>query len=357
MIFNKILQWWVGYKLPLVHVNFKSGIKKIIADILYHPIKRRIAKYYIFLLKKLTNIKIIAITGSAGKTTTKEMLSSILSLDGKAVYSEGNIDPVFNIPRTILRTNLKTKYLVLELGVEYPNEMDFYLWLVKPDIGVITNIFPTHTLFFKNREGVLKEKSKLVKKTNVAVINKDDNFLSRIKFQSNQEVYYFNNGDYLLDSNKNAAQKVAEILNIDNKLIKKGLLTYTPQKHRLSIIKHKQGAMIVDDSYNSNPEALISSIKYFNKLAGNNKKILVVGDMLELGKIGIHEHKRLGRFIRTNGFEMVYGVGDLVKYITKNVLTIDQIAIDIKKYLKTKHFILIKGSRSIGLDRLVDKLL
>ena len=75
------------------------------------------------------------------------MIASILKLKGKTVWSRDNIDPVFNIPTTILRCSLFTKYLVLEMGIEYPNEMDFYLWLVKPDIGVITNIFPTHTLF------------------------------------------------------------------------------------------------------------------------------------------------------------------------------------------------------------------
>ena len=349
-----LLQNWVGNNLPLVHVSLKTGFRKAFADLFYHPIKRRIAKYYILFLRKFGEIKIIAITGSAGKTTTKEMLSSILSLEGKTVFSEGNIDPVFNIPKTILKCGLSTKYLVLEFGVEYPNEMDYYLWLVRPDIGVITNIFPTHTLYFKNRIGVLEEKSKLVKNTKVSVLNSDDKYLNKLKLTG--KVLWFKMGKDLLGSNSNAATAVARVLKINNTKIKVGLANYKPQKHRLSAIKHKSDAIIIDDTYNSNPEALIASIKYFNKVVGNGKRILVVGDMLELGDLSVSEHKRVGKFIKENNFLKVYGVGKLVKYITPNVLSIKQIRKDINKYLKPNHYILIKGSRSIGLDRLVDML-
>ncbi len=353
---KKIFRWWVGYKLPLVHVNFKSGIKKIIADIFYHPIKRRIAKYYIYLLQKLTNIKVIAITGSAGKTTTKEMLASFLMFNGNTVYSKDNIDPVFNIPTTILKCNFKTKYLVLEFGVEYPNEMDFYLWLVTPDIGVITNIYPTHTLFFKDEEGVLKEKSKLVMSTKTAILNKDNKYLKSLKDKIKAKIFWFTEGKNLLKTNENVARKVAEILNIDNKIIKKGLSTYTPQKHRLAIIKHKSGATIVDDSYNSNPEALIASVKYFNNLAKSKDKIIVIGDMLELGQREVSEHKRIANFLKKYNFNKIYGVGELVGYITPHLYSIEELAKILKKDLKPNTFVLIKGSRSIGLDRLVDKL-
>ncbi len=102
-----------------------------------HPIKRKIAKYYLAFLKRFFGIKIIGITGSVGKTTTKEMVASTLKLQGPTVCSYANIDQIYNLPTTILRARPWTKYLVLEMGVEYPGEMDFYLWLAKPDIGVI----------------------------------------------------------------------------------------------------------------------------------------------------------------------------------------------------------------------------
>lgn len=354
---NRLLEWWIGYKLPLVHVKLDSGFKKLVADLFLHPIKRRIAKYYIRFLQKISTIKVVAITGSAGKTTTKEMIASILSLNGNTVFSEGNIDPVFNIPRTILKCRLNTKYLVLEFGVEYPQEMDYYLWLVKPDIGVITNIFPTHTLYFKNREGVFKEKSKIVKGSKMAVLNEDDLFLKKIKSNKKHPVFWFRKGNNLLDTNANAAKIIAKVLNISDKVVSNGIRNYHPQRHRLAVIKHRSGAVVVDDTYNSNPEALIASISYFNSISKGMKKILVVGDMLELGELEVREHKRVGQFIKKAGFEKVYGVGKLVKHITSEVKTIEELTTELKKYLKPKYSILFKASRSIGLDRLVDKLI
>jgi len=165
---KNILKMWVGRDLPLVHVKTNGHIRKVIADLFIHPIKRRISKYYCFILQKCFGLTVIGITGSAGKTTTKEMISSILRLSGKTVWSKDNIDPIFNIPTTILRCTPKTKYLVLEMGVEYPREMDFYLWLAKPDISVITNINPTHLEFFGDKKGVFNEKIKICDSANSA---------------------------------------------------------------------------------------------------------------------------------------------------------------------------------------------
>ncbi len=355
---NKLLQWWVGKDLPLLHVKLNINFKKSFFDLVVHPLKRRLAKYYLGLLRAFTNIKVIGITGSAGKTTTKEMISSILKLDGNTIYSKDNIDPVFNIPSTILKCTPLTKYLVVEMGIEYPNEMDFYLWLVKPDIGVITNIFPTHTLFLKNIEGVFKEKSKLVKNTKIAILNSDDKYLSKLKFTLKAKEYWFHSSDNSLDSNANTARRVAEVLDIPKSLIDKGLDSYENPRHRLSIIKHKSGAVILDDTYNSNPEAFLSTLRYFNKLAGKSTKIAVVGDMLELGESEIDEHKRIGMEIKKSNFQKVYGIGKLVKHMTDNLYENPmEVLSDVKKHLKPNTYILFKGSRSIGLDKLVDAII
>lgn len=350
---KSILQWWVGYKLPLVHIKLNSGLKKLIADIVFHPIKRRLSRLYVRFLQYFFGLIVIGITGSSGKTTTKEMLAGILKLEGKTVWSKDNIDPVFNIPTTILKCTPFTKYLILEMGVEYPNEMDFYLWLVKPKIGVITNIFATHTLFFGDEEGVLKEKSKLVRNTEIAILNANDKHLSKLMVSLKGKVCWFNTGENAIETNKNAAIKTAEVLDIKVSEIK-----YVNPNHRLEIIKHKSGAVILDDTYNSNPEAFLSALSYFNKLAGKNKKILVVGDMLELGKIEVNEHKRIGNEIKKLKFEKIFAVGKLVKYISSNLFanSLDVLP-ELKKYLKPKNYILLKGSRSIHLDIIVDQLL
>lgn len=354
---KKMLQMWVGKDLPMVHVHLSGNLKKVFADLIIHPIKRRVAKIYVFILQKFFRLIVIGITGSAGKTTTKEMISSVLRLSDRTIYSKENIDPIFNIPTTILKCTPKTKYLVLEMGVEYPKEMDFYLWLVKPSIGIITNIFPTHTLYFDDINGVFKEKVKLVKNTKIAVLNSDDKHLFSLKNKIKANICWFKNCENPIDQNKNIARVVCEVLGIEKKLIESGLKTYQSPKHRLNLIKHKSGAFIFDDTYNSNPEAFKSSLKYFLKLAGKNNKIAVVGDMLELGKLEINEHKKIGKLLKQNNFEKVFGVGKLVKYVCSDVYSEPlQLLSKLKQYLKPNNYIFIKGSRSIGLDKLVDKL-
>lgn len=321
----------------------------------YHPIKNLIAKLYIQVLRKFTGIKIIGVTGSAGKTTTKEMIAAILTLEAPTVWSKTNIDPVYNIPSTILRCTAKTKYLVLEMGVEYPGEMDYYLWLATPDVAVITNIFPTHTEFFGDADGVLKEKSKLVlalSESGVAVLNKNDSRLKELASKLQSKIVFFEG------ENENAAEVVGKLLGVNEENIKAGLKSYNKPRHRHEIIKHKSGAIIYDDSYNSNPEALLTTLRKFNNLAGKNTKIAVLGDMLELGKIAESEHLRVKKEISKHGFEKIFGIGNLVKLITPDVYeNIDDLLPEIKKYLRPKTYILVKGSRSIGLDRLIDKLI
>lgn len=362
---SPFLSWWMG-PLPSVHLRDKIGF---IQKYFYHPIKRCIARDYLFLLKKFTGIKVIAITGSAGKTTTKEMLASILQEDGKTVFSKANIDPVYNIPATILKTLPGTKYLILEMGVEYPNEMDFYLWLAKPDVGMITNIFPTHTLFLKDIKGVFNEKSKLalfLDKDNAAILNMEDKLLKTLSGKLKCKIVWYKAPQNPFDANANAAETCAKYLGIDADTIKQGLEKYINPPHRLEIIRHKSGSVILDDSYNSNPWAAISTLNYFNQIA-KGKKIAVLGDMLELGTYDEEGHRLLGREVGRSNFDTVIGVGkssafliDEIKKLskTKTILVAKQgeALPKVKKLLGPKTFVLIKGSRSIGLDKLVDSL-
>jgi UDP-N-acetylmuramoyl-tripeptide--D-alanyl-D-alanine ligase len=330
---------------------------KLFKKHIYHPIKNFIAKYYLILLRQFTEIKVIGITGSAGKTTTKEMLASILKMDGPTVFSHANIDPVYNIASTILRCNFSTKYLILEMGIEYPKEMDFYLSLATPDIGVITNIFPTHTLYLKNIDGVLAEKSKLVKKTKIVVLNKNDKKLFELgKILKNNVVWYEGLGDPEKQATE-AAMVISKVLGINNLLISRGISNYSKPPHRLNLIKHESGAFILDDSYNSNPEAVIATLKYFGKIAGKNRKIAVLGDMLELGGLEKKEHLHIKNELAKYGFDKVFSVGKISKLISKsNYNSAIEVYEDLLPLLKPKTYVLIKGSRSIGLDKLVDRL-
>lgn len=380
-------------------------MNKILKKWIIHPIKRRVAKYYLILLRRFFGIKVIGITGSTGKTTTKEMLASILKLDGKTVWTKANIDPVYNIPTTILKCCPKTKYLILEMGVEYPGEMDFYLWLAKPDVGVITNISITHTLFFGNIEGVFNEKIKLVKnltKDNWAVLDIEDERLKKLKEILLSKIMWFGESGFVkadnikFDSNKNtefnlhigkisykasipiygkhfvanalAASSAAFVFGVDAEKIIKGLKDTHVEEHRMNIFTHKSQVLIVDDSYNNNPFAANETLIAFKEVAGNRKKLIVMGDMLELGNLEKEEHIKLGKRIADIEVDFVIGVGNASRYIVEeaqkkvgkeNVLWLaskNDVEKHLRPFLNKNWAILIKGSRSIGLDEVVNRL-
>lgn len=375
---------------------------------LYHPIKRRIAKYYLAFLRKVFGLKVIGITGSAGKTTTKEMLASILKQKARVVYSYANIDPVYNIPTAILRSTPWTRYLVLEMGVEYPGEMDYYLWLAKPDVGVITNIYPTHTLFFKNIDGVFAEKAKLIKGLKVddtAVLNVSDRYLKNLGKLTGSRIIWFGENTEVMSTEKRitddfhtgfnlifnnevedkvyidlnitgkqfienalAASAVAKVFGFTLKEVQRGLESFQSQDHRMKIIKHKSGAVIVDDSYNNNPEAAKATLETFSNLSKDRKKVIVFGDMLELGDLEPEYHKDMGEFIGKLKVDRLICVGKAVGITADSAAKIigadhvffvphwkDAIPI-LESDLNDKVMVLVKGSRSIGLNNLVDQV-
>lgn len=365
---NKFTKWWQTENFPEIHLRDNTSFVK---KWFFHPIKRRLAKYYLKFLQKFTDIKVIAITGSAGKTSVKEFLNSILQIKGKTVVSRANIDPIYNIPSTILRTPIGTKYLVLEMGIEYLGEMDFYLWIAKPDIGIITNIFPTHLKFLKSVEGVLSEKSKLVtglNKNDVAVLQKGDKFLESLKNKIRAKILWIPKATNPFNQNGYTASHVADMLGFSIDDINKGLDSYKKPDHRMSWIELKSGAIVFDDTYNSNPQAVLSVLKLFLERAGKNEKVAVIGDMLELGVEEEKFHRLIGKEFAKHDFQVVIGVGKLSKYVldevernnkyTKTYHVDDYIEASrvLKQYLIKGFYIFIKGSHSIGLDRLVDNL-
>src|SRR5260221_9485859 len=416
MLSNKfklsLARWWFAPQFPEQYIEnilsynpegFSKKVKNIYRTWLVHPVKRRIAKYYLFFLRKFFGLKVIGITGSSGKTTTKEMIASILKLKGETVFSFANIDPIYNIPTTILRCKTSTKYLVLEMGIEYPGEMDFYLWLAKPDIGVITNIYATHTLFFGNEKGVAREKGKLVEaleKNKIAILNKENKYVEGVGKKVHCDVVWFGKDgnvffknmktlpnldvryDLVINGDKTeihlpvigeqfvndslAAAAVANSLGFSLKDIQKGLGNYKKPEHRMNVIRLKNGALLVDDSYNNNPSAAKEALKTFKSIAGSKESIIVFGDMLELGKNEKQYHREIGDLISSYKFDYLIGVGMLSKLVVDEtskkmkkvywVKSQEEVLSLLNLILKKNSVILIKGSRSIGLDKVVTQL-
>lgn len=400
-------------KLPKEHIfipadkkpaGFLETVRVYLRKWFVHPIKRRIAKNYLTLLKRFGHVEVIAITGSAGKTSTKDMIYSILGRIAPTVASIANIDPVYNIPTTILRCGPKTKYLILEMGVEYPGEMDYYLWLTKPDIGVITNIYPTHTLFFEDVAGVAKEKGKLVKSLSsekTAVLNSDDPTLKKIAREVVAKLVRFGkDGSVSADKigvtrdlksefvlkiaeseanvtlpilgkqfvqNSLAAAAVAHALGINLSDIKKGLEGFTPQEHRMQIKKLRSGAILIDDSYNSNPQALSEALLTLKDVSEGRVAVAVLGDMLELGVNEEDFHRKVAKDILDLKIDYFIGVGPLMKIAVNEagkkmgkraiwVESPDKVSDKLKPIINSKTVLLVKGSRSVGLDKIVPVL-
>jgi len=408
---NSLIQAWVGKNLPSEHIFIKdknTDKSKLMGLYfrrwLLHPVRRKVARYYLMLLRNFFGLKVIGITGSAGKTTTKEMLKSILQRQESTVASIKNIDPIYNIPQTILKCRPNTKYLVLEMGVEYPGEMDFYVWLAQPDVSVITNIFPTHTEFFGSREGVYKEKVKIIKylkNNDHAVLNHEDDLLRLAGKNTKANILFFGKGTktsasdivyseegtiYTLSigeskisvqipiigrqfvNNALAAVAVAKIFGIKKENIKKGLLKFEQPPNRMNTFYTKKGALIIDDSYNNNPEAAIEVLRVFEKVAKSRKKIIVFGDMLELGDLKVKYHQKLGKMLSGYNLELLVGVGEASRELIKTakskmdkekcVWVNDRSGVYdiIVGRLQRDTAVLIKGSRSLQLDKVADKL-
>ena len=199
-------------------------------------------------------------------------------------------------------------------------------------------------------------------------MNSNDKKLMSIASKIKAKVIKFDGGGSQLESNSSAARETAKVLGIDDDLILAGLSKYQTPRHRMTWLSLRSGAKVLDDTYNSNPEALSRTLDMFVKESGKNNKIAVIGDMKELGKFEEKYHRELGRKIALYNFKVVIGVGSAVRYLIDEIAKLNpktkswvfssqsEVLSTLKPYLLKNNYILIKGSRSIGLDKLVDSL-
>jgi len=374
------------------------------------PWKKPFHKIRAFLAKNWTKLnsqaEIIGITGSVGKTTTKEAIIKVLGERFKVVGSIGNLDPVFNIPITLLKIRPWTKKVVLELGVEYPGEMDFYLSLIKPKIGVVTRIYWTHTEFLGDLNGVINEKGKLLEalpKDGWAVLNDNDQYIKEMAKKTGAKIFWFGThphcqvqiadfihqgiegSEFILKNSKEsvtirwkllgehntasaaAAASVGILAGLKLGEIKKGLEKIEPQPHRLNVVPGPNRSLMLDDSYNSSPEAAMMALETLRSLSHQSKAFAVLGDMLELGNYSEQGHREVGQKVVQENVDYLFTIGDQAKIIAdeaqkfgaKNVIEAkDQT--EIKKKLRDlarkDDLILVKGSRATNLDQLVQDL-
>ena len=336
---------------------------------------------------KLLKTKIIALTGSNGKTTTKELISEVLKKKYKIISTIGNLNNHIGVPLTLLRIKQNTEIAIVEMGANHLNEIKLLTDLINPDFGLITNFGKAHLEGFGSIEGVIKGKSELydflIKNDKKAFINNDDyiqnQFIgNKISFSKEDKSNYIfkevkdtnyaglNYNDFIVDSkltgnynyhNIAFATSVGLYFNISIEKIKEAISNYIPSNNRSQIIK-KNNKLIILDAYNANPTSMISAINSLIEKQG--KKSVILGDMFELGNQSEKEHHDLIDFCVKNNFENIFLIGnEFFKQKDKFEIpffykTKDELNKHIKKFPITSKYILIKGSRGMRMENLIN---
>ena len=390
-----------------INEAFKNGaIAAIISDeekiskntILVNDTKKSLADISSLFLMKFKPF-VIGITGSNGKTTTKELIKSILDSNygtNKILATHANYNNDIGLPLTIFNLNSEHSHIVLEMGMNHPNEISYLANIAPPNFAVITNIGEAHIENFKNREAIANEKKDILrnlKAEGTAILPKDSEFfnflvkdLKNVKVLSfgmrkdadiscellNHKKILIKTPKYDLEikskllghnniSNILAAVTCAYQLKINPTKIKEGIENITPIPSRLELKEGKKRAAIIDDTYNANPSSFLSAIEVLNEFPG--KKILVIGDMAELGENSRIYHQELSRSIKETKIDITLGLG---KY-TKEIITLlgrnnswfrskDDLVKHLYACMKGST-ILVKGSRSMKMEEIVKKLI
>jgi UDP-N-acetylmuramoyl-tripeptide--D-alanyl-D-alanine ligase len=334
--------------------------------------------------------KIIALTGSNGKTTTKELINAVLSKKYKTVATIGNLNNHIGVPLTLLGIRPETEIAVVEMGANHLKEIAFLCQIAQPDFGYITNFGKAHLEGFGGEAGVIKGKSELYDylKTHKKSIflNADDlkqtqvvgNYIEKFGFSQEQPQYYkieflgahpfvtIKVEDIIIYShligsynytNCAAAILMGKYFNVPLGEIKDALEKYVPNNNRSQILD-KNGYQIVLDAYNANPSSMKAALDNF-AVIGNSVKIAVLGDMFELGKSAALEHQKIADLAAQMKFDDVLLVGKNffgTESRLKKFDSFDSLSAYLKDHKLKKGLVLIKGSRGMALERVLELL-
>lgn len=346
------------------------------------------------------NLPVIAVTGSNGKTTVKEMIAWILSGDARVLKNEGTKNNQIGLPQTLIQLKKSDDFAVVEIGTNHFGEVEALAKTALANIGIITNIGQSHLEFLKDLKGVLKEKSALLNnlvKPALAILNNDDKLLKPIITQKNKQARIFSFGikeksdfrasairieanevkfkvnrkfDFALATpadynvyNALAAIAVGRIFGMDYRKIASRLADFKFPKGRFNLIEFR-GVKFIDDTYNSNPLSLSCALKVLNLMKCKGRKILIMGDMLELGSQKESLHRQIAGSI-TNTCDLLVTVGNLAKLTAKDACagglnnknifccasSLEARAILFKKIIPgALDVVLVKGSRSMRME-------
>lgn len=370
----------------------------------FHLLRIYLARQYAKLYKPET---FIGVTGSVGKTTCVQVSKAVLSQKYKTIATKPNLDPILNIPSTILKLNPTIQKVILEMGIEYKQEMDFYLSLVKPKTAIVTKIAYAHSEYLGGIDEILKEKGKLVASLTpdgVAILNYDDPncrklaehcsgvviyygmdpknctvWAGNLKIENFATTFELNLGvervkvDFqLLGLHQVYSALAGALLGVVNGIpltrIKLALESIKPSEHRLQAVQGPNGSILLDDTYNSSPSALEASIDTLLAIPAR-RRIVVLGEMRELGLYSEKLHRLVAQKIYKEKLDFVFLTEGDTEFIADELKSFgfreDRLESNLRnsdlvskllRILDKGDVCLIKGSRAIRLDEVVKRI-
>lgn len=356
-------------------------------------------------------IPFIGVTGSSGKTTTKDMIASILSQEKKTLKNEGNINNEIGVPLTLLNLNKTHGAAVIEMAMQRKGEIDELASIVLPNVALITNIGEAHMEFFRSKKKIAEVKAEMLnylKNKDTAVLNADDDHFAFLKKRARgARVISFGidrganvSAENISKKNKgisftlkygskkisidlplpgrhniyNALSSAAACLSIGIRpnSIRQGLKKFKPSSKRMNIIE-KDGVRVIDDSYNANPSSMKAALSVLSEegpVIGKNhlRRIAVLGDMLELGRISKRSHVEIGKYAAKRGVDILITKGHLSRDTARGAMSSglksvyatrsnEEASKILRKIVKQNDVILIKGSRGMKMEEIAENIL
>ncbi|MGL4362653.1 MAG: UDP-N-acetylmuramoyl-tripeptide--D-alanyl-D-alanine ligase [Cellulosilyticaceae bacterium] len=362
-----------------------------------------LASYY----RTKFDIPVIAITGSVGKTTTKDLIASVLGAKFNVLKTEGNFNNEIGMPLTLFKLNKQHEIAVIEMGMNHFNEIHRLSSCAMPNVAVITNIGVSHIENLGSQTGILEAKLEIVdglKEGGPLIINGDDNLLNTASV-SNRTITkcgFGENNSYRAENikidgqltyanvitplenfeicipaigehmvyNSLVAIAVAQYYNLSKQQILDGLMAYMPSKMRMNIKTYSNNITVLDDAYNASPDSMLAALKVLTHFETEGNRIAILGDMFEMGELGPEYHEKVGTYVAKQKVDILCTVGTLAKNIAVGAEktltnrsmqyyhynTKEQCITALHEWIKPHDTVLLKASRGMAFEEIVEAI-
>jgi len=386
---------------PIAAADLPEGLGLVEVPNTLEALQRFAANY-----RQLLSVRTIGVTGSSGKTSTKELIASVLRTRFKTKATEGNLNNHIGVPLTLIRLDEDDEFGVVEMGMNHPGEIAPLARMTAPEIGVITSIGPAHIEFFADQAAIAAEKAELIAALppeGLAVLNSDDEWSRRIADRTRARVEWTGHGSdstwraedlrvyndglsFLLRHNGSSVTVRLPVVNrimVSNALLAAAVgrecgLTMDEIGRGLEAVKlpgarmrveQAHGAWIINDAYNANPDSMKAALTALSEFPGANRRLAVLGSMGELGQHAAELHREIGEFAARQNLALLIAVGPHADAFAKGAMSAglshnqivaaldaEEATIALKPMLRQADAVLVKGSHFMGLERLVAAL-